>query len=101
MFIQNVIDKQGQIFQPLAQRWQLHWNNIDSIIKILSQSSARQAYGEIDIGSGNNAHINLKLSISPKALHFPFLQNPEKFDLHWRGPCFFLIEKRGSPINPP
>jgi len=72
-----MLDHQRDVFFSLPQRWQGNWENIQSIPKILTESTLLNLQLQVTIRSGDNANINLHGFCAAKPFKLAFLNHAQ------------------------
>ena len=69
-------DQQGNVLFALAQGWQHHWHNVQTIIQIFTKMAVAHGFLQIRIGGGNNPDIDVNRTIASYPFKSPLLQDP-------------------------
>jgi len=72
----KVIDQEGNVVLPFAQRWKRNRKDIQPIVKIRAKFSLLDHGPEVPVGCGNDAHIDRNGATAAEALDLPLLQPP-------------------------
>src|SRR5262249_20754843 len=73
--------EQRNVFAPLAKRWEVDWNDIQSVIEVLTESTLTHHAFKICACRGDNSDIDLDSTAAADALELPFLKDAKKFNL--------------------
>ena len=67
-------------------------DDLEPIVEILSETSARHAVGKVAVGRGQDADVNLAAPVLADATDLSLLQCAQKLDLHARRDFADLVE---------
>ena len=79
-----------------AQRRHTQFVHFEAIVQVLSEHSARDRLGEVDVRRGDESHVELRIVASPEALHRPLLQCAQQLHLKLDRQISNLVEEDGA-----
>jgi hypothetical protein len=94
--IQEIGDKQGDVFSSVPQRGHLDGKDVEPIIQIAPKGTRSDSSLQIAIGSGHDPNVGWDGSGSSDALEFAFLKNPQKSDLSFGRKLANFIEEESA-----
>jgi len=65
------------VILSVPERWDLYWENIESIVQICSECSVLDGNFKVFIRGCNNSNINVSRFLVSNALEFTFLKYTE------------------------
>src|SRR5215472_9769745 len=94
----EVADQQRNILSPLPQRRQLERQDGEPVVQVLAEGVRPDERGEVLVGGGDDADVDLEGVRPPHAFEFPFLDDPEQLGLKRRGGLGNLIQEEGPAM---
>src|SRR6185312_528914 len=91
----EMLDQQRQVFDPLAERWQLDRNDVEPIIQVFAELAGGDGLGQVDVGRGEDSRVGLDHLAAPDSLEGPVLEDPEELGLHAHRQGADLVEQQG------
>src|SRR5688572_19787581 len=79
IFLREVAHQHRNILAPLAQRRNRHRKDVEPIIEIRAELTGCDSLREIDVGSGNKAHVDPSGSRAPQTFEFLLLKDAQQF----------------------
>jgi hypothetical protein len=99
-FLDEVLDEQRQIFEPVAQRRQLNGVNVETVVEVLAQSPLADRLLQRTIGCGEDAHVDWQLFACAEPENSLLFENTEQLGLHLRPHLGNLVEQEAATIRP-
>ena len=96
---QEMEGQPGDIVFPVPEGRQDDGDDVEAIEEVFPEGPFFDLGQEILVGGGQDAHIHGQGLLSPQALEFAGLQDPEQFDLGRRGNFADLIEKDRAAVG--
>src|SRR6185503_13624090 len=93
------VDKDRNVFASLTKRWHIDGENVDSIVKIISETTVGYHRAQVAVRGGNHANIDGNLMCSADAPDLSLLKRAQEFCLHRYVEFSNLIEEQRSPIS--
>jgi hypothetical protein len=87
------------IVRALAERGQANFENVQAIEEVLAEEALTDAFGQIDIGGGDNPDIEAHAFVAAEALDLAFLENAQKASLKADGHIADFIEEDGAIVG--
>ncbi len=91
--IQEIGDKQGDVFSAFPQSGHLDGKDVEPIVQVAPKGTSGDGSLQVAIGCGNHPHIGLYGAGSSDALKFALLKNPRKSDLGFRRELANFVEE--------
>src|SRR5581483_9690578 len=91
--------QQGNVAAAVAKRRHLQRHHIEAVVQVLPKLALPDAFLQVDIGGGDDPHIDLDRFRTPQALDFAVLQGPEELRLQVERHVADLVEKDRSAIG--
>ena len=92
---EKVLDKEWDIFDPLAQGRNAELDHLEPIEQILTETTRLDPLSEVAVGRRNEAKIDLDLSRPADPHDVTLLEHPQEFDLQIGGKLRNLVEEQG------
>ena len=88
-----------QIARPVAQRWQLNGNHIQAEEQILAEAAVGHRAGEILVGGGQNAHVDLDRLAATHAFDFARFDGAQQLGLRLGTEVAYFVEKERAGVR--
>src|SRR6266487_4007034 len=98
MFFQEKIDEYGYVVASFTQRWDIHRENINTVVKIVSETAITNHGTQIAVCGSHHANVNGDFVSAADSSDLSFLQGAQELSLHCHIKLGDFIEKQGSPI---
>src|ERR1700676_68141 len=82
--LKEMREESGNIFAAVAQWRQLQVDNVEAMIKIFTEAALANQGEQIDVGSGDDAHVHLDLLRAAEAHELALLNIAKKLGLRFR-----------------
>jgi len=99
-FLDEVLDEQRQILEPVSQRRQLDGVNVKTVVEVLAQSPLADRLMQRTIGCGEDAHVDRQLFACAETENSLLFENTEQFGLHLRPHLGDLVEEKAATVRP-
>src|SRR5262249_47324948 len=96
---QQMLGERDDVARPLTQRWQIDIDNVEAIIKILTESACDRFRRQVPIGRREDADIGDPRVRFPDSLITPVLQQTQQLGLYRRRKVADLIEKKRTTLG--
>jgi hypothetical protein len=96
---QEVLGEQQGVAAAQAQRRQLDVHDVEAIIKVLAEAALADVLGEVAVGGGDEAHVDLDRLAAADALEGPLLQHAQQLHLHGGRDLADLVEEEGAAVG--
>ena len=93
---EEVPGEQRNIAAPLTERRQLEPQHAQAVEKIGAEGAALYERGKIDVGRGDEPHVDRSLDARPSARERPVVQHPKQRALCARRQALHLVQKDGA-----
>jgi hypothetical protein len=97
--LNKVIHEGDDVYNPLAQRWYVDRENVETIEQICPKVAFIYEFLQIPIGRRNNANIDFMSLVAPKAFEFASLQQVEELDLSFKWKFADFIQEQRTSIS--
>ena len=97
--VQEGLDEERDVFLALAQRRQLDGEDVQAVVEILAQLAAADGFGRIDVGRGDDPHVDLLLLAAAEAPELALLQHPQQLDLRRRHHLGDLVQEQRAAMG--
>ena len=87
------------VLDALAQGLHVQREHVEAVVEVLAEASARDLGGEVAVGRGQHAHVDLERGRAADALEFLFLEHAQELGLHSGGHFSDLIQQEGSAVG--
>ena len=74
-------------------------DHLETVVKILAKAAARHAVGQVAVGGGQHANVDLAVLVFADAPDFALLQRSQELDLHTRRDLADFIEQQRPAIG--
>ena len=91
--------RRRDLVAPLAQRWNGYLDDVQSIVEILAERATRYRPAEIDVGSDQDARVDLDLALAADTVELAVLQRLQQLGLHRHRHLADLVEKQGAAVS--
>src|SRR5688572_1729875 len=95
----NMFGEKRNVFFALPQRGDQHRHDIEAKEKILPEFLALDAFLEVPVGGGDDAHVNLDGAIAADAFKLLFLQNAQQLGLELRRNFADFVQEDGAAMG--
>src|SRR5579864_6605588 len=79
-----MFQKNGNFFFAVSQRWQLQSKRIQAVVEILTQTLVGECFRNVDVGCGQDSHIDFNYRTAAQARELLILQYMQKLGLEKR-----------------
>ena len=93
-----MLEQDGNLFFALAQRRNLHGEGVEAVVEILAQALVGESFGNVDVGRGQDADIDLDDGTAAQARELLILQHVQEFGLQKRRHFADFVEQNRSAI---
>jgi hypothetical protein len=90
---EEVLGEQGHVVEPVAQRRHLDLDHVEAVIEIFAERAAADHLGEVAVGRGDDAHVDLDRLLAADALEAELLQDAQELGLQAQGQLADLVEE--------
>jgi hypothetical protein len=98
VFVKKILHEQGDIFRALTKRWDMDGHDINAIIEIIAKGASLNGLGQVVIGGGKNANIQLLSFLAAYSPELPLLDHPEELGLGLQREVAYLIKEKGPLV---
>src|SRR3984885_2486201 len=91
--IQEVGDKQGNVFASLPQGRQLYGKDVQPVKQVAAELARFDRGLQVAIGGGGHPHVGPNGSASSDALKFAFLKEPQKSNLSFCREFSYVVQE--------
>ena len=91
--------QRGQILQPLPQRREVEWEDIEAKEEVLPKSALPHLLLQRAVGGGHHPHIHPQRPLRADALKLPGFQGAEQFRLGFGAQVSHLVEKERALVG--
>ena len=98
-FFQVMIREQRNVTHSFPKRWLHQRDNVDAVIKVLSEFSLADCFFQIQIRGEDHANVDLVSLIPPDRFEFAILQNSQQLDLQARGSGTDFVEEDRTTVG--
>jgi hypothetical protein len=93
------IDERSDVFAPLAEGREVDWNHIETVEKVLAESTGCDQILQIDVGGSDDANIDADGARISDAFEFVLLQNAKKFYLKLIADAVDFVEENSATVG--
>jgi len=93
IFLNEMPNKNGDIFGPIAQPWQLNRKNVESIVEVGAKVALLNHLGQVSVGRGHQAKIYAHSSGVSQPLKFLLLEKSQQFRLQLQANVIHFVKK--------
>ena len=97
--VQERLHQQRQIVAPVAQRRQADREHVQAVEQVFAQLALLHRFERIDVGRGDDAHVDRLLVPAAEAAEAALLQHAQQLDLRRRRHLADLVEKQRAAIG--
>ena len=97
--LQDVVDQERDIIEPLAERGQLDRDHVEAIVQILAEPAGGDRLGQVEVRGGEDAAVGADDVGPADPLERPVLEHAEQLGLHAQGKLADLVEEERSPFG--
>ena len=97
--VEKPLDQGFNIVPARTQGRQLQGKHVQPVKQVLAKAPRRHLVGELTVGGGNNADIQVDQFGTAQALNFPLLQHPQQFRLQLDGHLGDLVEQQRAAVG--
>src|SRR5580700_3493214 len=94
-----MIDEQRNILAALAKRREFESDHVEAVVKVFAETSFAHQAEQIDIRSGDDAHVHLDRFGAAQAHEFAFLDDPQEFGLSLQANGRDFVKENGALIG--
>src|ERR1700687_1015722 len=94
MFAHKVMNQDGNVGSPLAQRRQVDGKDIKTVKQIFAKLLIRNVLVQITVGGGNDSHVDVQRADSAQPFKLPILQDPQQLRLQLERQFADLVQKQ-------
>src|SRR5689334_16811964 len=94
-----MFDEQRNILAALAKRRKLEGDDVQAMIKVLTETALTHQAEQIDIGGRDDAYVHLDCFGAAKAHEFAFLNNAQQLGLSFQTDSGYLVEENRALIS--
>jgi hypothetical protein len=91
--LEQVLDQQRQIAEPRAQRRDLQWKDVQTIIQIGAKRAREDLRLQIAVSGRHDPHVAVDGMVAADAFEAAFLQHAQQLYLHLQGHVADLVEE--------
>src|SRR4030042_6090677 len=91
--------QQGNVIPSFTKGWDKHGNDVDAVVKILSETALLHLLCEVLVCGGNDSLIPLEGFFAADPLKAMILQNSEQKGLGVRGDFADFVAKANAPMD--
>src|SRR5205085_3100424 len=91
---------QRNVVLPFAQRRKPNRNDAQSIVEVLPEMARRRVGGEVAVGGGDDADVDLDLARAADALELLLLQHAQQLRLEVEPHLADLVEEQRAAMRP-
>ena len=99
ILLQEVLDEQRNIFAALAQRRQVKRDHVQTVEQILAERAFAHHLPQIDVGRGDDAHVDVHLLHAAEMHELAILQHAQYLGLRVHGHCADFVEEKRAAIG--
>ena len=94
-----MVHEERNVLQPLAQGWNLHRDDRETIIKVLTKTAVAYLRLKRFVGCPNHANVHWHALVIADSANFAFLQNAEQFCLERSGHRVDFVEENRAEVR--
>ena len=83
----------------LPKRGQRDRKHIEAVVQIPPEADFPHFFGEVTVGGGNHAHIDVDRPRTPEAFDLAFLQHPQQLRLQFERQLANLVEENRAAMR--
>ena len=87
------------VVPALAQRRHVQLDDLEPVVEILPEGAAGDPVGEVAVGGGHDAHVDLPALVLADAPDLPLLERPQELDLHARRDLADLVQQQRPAVG--
>ena len=95
----EVLDQQGQILGPLAQRRQMQRHDVQTIVEIRTERAVSHRLLEIAIGGRDDPHVDVDALLAADTHELALLDHPQELRLQRRRELADLVQEDRALIR--
>ena len=97
--LEEMLHQQRNVVAPLAQRRQLHRDDVQAVEQILAERAVRDHLREVAVGRGDDAHVDLDRVRVADALELALLQHAQQLRLQRRAHRPDFVEEERALVR--
>ncbi len=97
--VEEVIDEERDVFQPLAQGGHLDRDDVEPVEEVFAEPAGGDGLGEDEIGGGDDAAIGLDRVRSADSLESAVLKHAQQLGLHSQGHLADFVEEQSASLG--
>ena len=94
VLLDETLDQRRNVGSPFAQRRDRDREGVEPVVEVAAELAALHRLRQIDIGGGDDAHVDLRRLLGSQALDLARLQRAQQLDLRSRRQVAHFIEKQ-------
>ena len=98
-FSDEILHQQRNIFRPLAQRRQVHGDDVQPIVEILAERPLLHHLRQVGVGRGDDADVDLDGARVADALELALLQHAQQLHLQRHRHRPHLVEEQRAAVG--
>lgn len=93
------VDKEGDIFDPVAERWKLDVDHGESVVEVLAEGTFLHHLFEGAVGSSDDPNVDLGGVVAAKGFDFAGFEDTKEFGLEVEREFTEFVEKKGTALG--
>src|SRR5437660_9704991 len=94
-----MIHQQGNVLCAAAQWWQINGNDVQTVIKVFAKASFAHQRLQVDIGGGNDSHVDLDFMYAAQVHELLVLNYAQNLGLGFQAHGADFIEEDCSSVR--
>ena len=99
VFVQEVLDEDGNVLASLAQGRQDEGNDVETIEEVLQEPAVLHQPLDVAVGRGDHAHVHLLAALRAQGLELALLQDAQELGLQGRAHGPDLVQEDGAAVG--
>ena len=95
----QVPDQQRDVAAPLAQARQRDRKDVQAIVEIAPEAAVPHLLGQVAVGRGDDADVDVDRARTAEALDLPLLQHAQQLRLQLERQLADLVEEHGAAVR--
>jgi hypothetical protein len=89
----------GDVLAALPQRRDVNGHDVEPIVEVRAKAPVGDVLGQVAVGRGHHAHVDLEDVRAAHALDLALLQHAQQLGLHGRGHVADLVEEERRAVG--
>ncbi len=97
--LEELLDEQGRVFFSIAERREDHAHDAQAVEEVFAEATLADLFGEVPIGGGDDADVDLDGLGATDALHLALLEHAQEFRLQVELELAELVQEHGAAVG--